>query len=99
MNFASSSGDIGVAFEPPLARRSCISDVASARWMAAASLSTIALGVPAGNATPCPDLAEKPGTVSATVRHSGAGNHRSAEVTASGPTFPDFATAEPAGLL
>src|SRR5437016_3741730 len=80
MKVANSFGDIGVAFEPPKARRSCISGVASARWIAAASFSTIASGVRAGYATPCQDIERNPGTVSAIVGISGAVNQRSLEV-------------------
>src|SRR5436190_11317739 len=99
MNAANSRGDIGVAFEPPAASRSCISLVASARWIAAASLLTIDSGVRAGNATPCQDIDRKPGTVSATVGISGAVNQRSLEVTAIGRTLPPFACPSTVGML
>ncbi|MNC95770.1 hypothetical protein D3C83_129650 [compost metagenome] len=67
--------------------------------MAAESFSTIAGGVPAGNATPCQDMAWKPGTVSAMAGMSGAVNQRSAEVTAIGRTFPPLACGSTVGML
>src|SRR5260221_11655498 len=75
MKAANSFGGIGVALEPPSARRSCISFVASTLWIAAASRSTIAGGERAGNPTPCQDIEENPRTVSAAVGRSRAVEH------------------------
>src|SRR5438270_8796228 len=59
----------------------------------------IGRGVRAGNATPCHEMARKPGTVSAIAGISGALNQRSADVTASARTLPPRACGSTVGIL
>src|SRR6185436_7048601 len=99
MKAANCCGVMAVALDPPAAYFSCISAVAMARWIAAESFSTMEGGVAAGKATPCQDMAWKPGTVSAIVGMSGAVNQRSDEVTAIGRTLPPRAWAMTVGML